>query len=136
MEKEAEAMRVRRRPSERQNERADVMDFGGVWMRHVDRKCAESSPARMLTLQLIHVQYCFQSPVRCASGRLVMCNRNTNRARHKSVPEAESARIQCMVGGKPTRRVRGKGRMIGKEGDSALVGVRHSTAGDGSARAA
>ena len=80
----------------------DVMDFGGVWMRHVDRKCAESSPARVLTLQLIHVQYCFQSPVRgevtrCASRRLVMCNRNTNRARHKSVPEAESVRIQQSV---------------------------------------
>ena len=90
------------RPSERQNERAGRDGFWRCVVRHVDRKCAESSPARVLTLQLIHVQYCFQSPVRgevtrCASRRLVMCNRNTNRTRHRSLPEAESVRIQLSI---------------------------------------
>jgi hypothetical protein len=41
-----------------------------------------------------------------------------------------------MVGGKPTQRVRGKGRMIDWKGDGGLAVVNCSTAGDGSTQAA
>ena len=42
----------------------------------------------------------------------------------------------CMVGGKPTRWVRSLRKVDREGGDSGLVVVRHSTTGDGSARAA